>query len=482
MTEFSKFFSPDSLALIGASNDPSKWGFRILNNIIIGGYQGRVYPVNPTQQEILGKKVYKRLADIPEVPDYAVIVVPPPVIVEAVRDCVKKGIKAAVVITAGFAEVGQKGAALQAEMVAEAKRGGLRFIGPNCFGLVSPYHKLYSQMPPVYPPAGPLAVVSQSGNVGLTIARRAMMLNFGVSRMISTGNEADLHAEDFLEFLGTDDKTKIILSYVEGFKEGRKFFNIAKEVSRKKPIIMIKVGETEAGASAARSHTAALSGADTVFDGACRQAGVLRVHNLNDLMNMGYGFLCNPLPRGRRVAISTFGGGWGVLAADACAKLGLDVVRLPEEVLRELDSFMPAWWSRNNPVDLVAGDVSIQPRVIEVLARCDRVDSIIALGVPFPMIARSPLPPTEEERKKRAQDIIGHFVHFFRQIRETSAKYRKPIIVAAEFVFPLAYAHMEREIRCAIAAENSFCYTMPDEAAMVLSAMVRYSEYLQRSR
>ncbi|MBN1375221.1 MAG: CoA-binding protein, partial [Dehalococcoidia bacterium] len=224
MTEFSKFFAPDSVALIGASNDPQKWGFRILNNIINGGYEGRIYPVNPTKEEILGKKVYRSLADIPEVPDFAVIVVPPPVIVEAVRDCVRKGIKAAVVITAGFAEVGKSGEALQAEMVSEAKKGGLRFIGPNCFGLVSPYHKLYSQMPPVYPPAGPLAVVSQSGNIGLTIARRAMMLNFGVSRIVSTGNEADLHAEDFLEFLGTDDKTKVILSYVEGLKEGRKFF------------------------------------------------------------------------------------------------------------------------------------------------------------------------------------------------------------------------------------------------------------------
>lgn len=482
MTEFNKFFSPDSLALIGASTDPSKWGFRILNNIIRGGYEGRVYPVNPTKEEILGKKVYKSVADIPEVPDYAVIVVPPPVIVEAVSDCVKKGIKAAVVITAGFAEVGKSGAELQARMVDVARKGGLRFIGPNCFGLVSPYHKLYSQMPPVYPPPGPLAVVSQSGNIGLTIARRAMMLNFGVSRIVSTGNEADLHAEDFLEFLGTDEKTKVILSYIEGLKDGRRFFNIAREVSRNKPFIMIKVGETEAGASAARSHTAALSGSDNVFDGACRQAGILRVHNLNDLMDLGYGFLCNPLPRGRRVAISTFGGGWGVLAADACAKLGLDVVKLPHNVIKELDSFMPAWWSRNNPVDLVAGDVSIQPRVIDVLASCDQVDSVIALGVPFPMIARAPVPTDEEERQKRKKEIIEHFAQFFRQVRETSARYGKPVIVAAEFVFPVAYAHLEREIKCVIAAENSYCYNMPDEAARVLSNMVRYSEYLEKSR
>jgi acyl-CoA synthetase (NDP forming) len=482
MTEFNKFFAPDSLALIGASNDPRKWGYRILNNIIIGGYQGRVYPINPAREEILGKKVYKNIAEIPEVPDFAVIVVPPPTIVEAVRDCVKKGIKAAVVITAGFAETGERGAALQAEMLSEARKGGLRFIGPNCFGLVSPYHKLYSQMPPVYPPAGSLAVVSQSGNVGLTIARRAMMLNFGISRMISTGNEADLHAEDFIEFLGTDDETKVILSYVEGFTEGKKFFNIAKKVSRNKPLVMIKVGETEAGSSAAHSHTAALSGAENVFQGVCKQAGILRVHNLNDLMNLGYGFLCNPLPRGKRVAISTFGGGWGVLAADACAKLGLQVVKLPEDVLKELDTFMPAWWSRNNPVDLVAGDVAIQPRVIDVLARCDQVDSVIALGVPFPTVSRAPVPSNEEERHRRMQEIIDHYVRIFQQIKDTSTKYDKPVVIAAEFVFPNAYAHLEREVRCAIAVNKSVCYTMPDEAAMVLSSMVKYSEYLERSR
>ena len=481
MTEFNKFFSPESLVLIGASNDPRKWGFRILGNLIMGGYQGRIYPINPARDEILGKKVYKSMADVPESPDLAVIVVPPPSIVEAVRDCVNKGIKAAVVITAGFAEVGERGAALQAEMLAVAKKGGLRLIGPNCFGLVSPYHKLYAQMPPIYPPQGSIAVVSQSGNVGATIARRAMLLNFGISRLVSTGNEADLHAEDFMEFLGTDEKTKVILSYVEGFKNGRRFFEVAKEVSKRKPLVMIKVGETEAGASAARSHTASLSGADHVFEGVCRQAGIVRVHNMNEFMNVGYGFLCNPLPKGRRVAITTLGGGWGVLAADACAKLGLQVVKLSEEVLKELDSFLPGWWSRNNPVDLVAGDADLQIRVIEILARYEQADSVLALGIPFPTIARSPIPATEEERKKMVQAVIDHYIRVFQQIKDISVRYGKPVVMAAEFFLPRGYGYIENEIKAAISASNSVCYTMPDEAAMVLSAMVRYSEYLTRA-
>jgi acyl-CoA synthetase (NDP forming) len=480
MTEFNKFFSPGSVALIGASSDPRKWGFRILGNIVVGGYQGRIYPINPTRDEILGKKVFKSMADIPEVPDLAIIVVPPLSIVEAVQDCITKGIKAAVVITAGFAEIGEKGAALQAEMLKVARGGGLRLIGPNCFGILSPSHKLYAQMPPIYPPAGNIAIVSQSGNVGATTARRAMMLNFGISRLVSTGNEADLHAEDFLEYLGTDDQTKVILSYVEGFKNGRKFFEVAKEVSRHKPIVMVKVGETEAGAAAARSHTASLSGADQVFEGVCRQAGIVRVRNMNELMNLGYGFLCNPLPRGRRVAITTLGGGWGVLAADACAKLGLDVVKLPADVLNELDSFLPNWWSRNNPVDLVAGDADLQTRVIETLARCEATDSVLALGVPFPIVARAPMPATEEERKKRAQEVLDHYVRTFQQIKDISIKYDKPVVIAAELFFTRAFAYLENEIKYAIAANNSVCYTMPDEAAMVLSAMAKYGEYRAR--
>ena len=479
MTEFNKFFAPDSLAFIGASNDPRKWGYRILGNILLGGYQGRVYPINPTKEEILGKKVYKSMADVPETPDLAVIVVPPQAIVEVVKDCINKGITAAVVITAGFAEVGERGAALQAEMVAEAEKGGLRLIGPNCFGLVSPYQKLYAQMPPIYPPAGSMAVVSQSGNVGATIARRAILMNFGISRMISTGNEADLHTEDFIEFLGTDEKTKVILSYVEGFKNGRRFFGVAKEVSKRKPLIMVKVGETEAGASAARSHTSSLSGADNVFESVCKQTGILRVHDLDELMNLGYGFLCNPLPKGKRVAITTLGGGWGVLAADACAKLGLQVVKLSGEVLKELDAFLPDWWSRNNPVDLVAGDSSVQIRVIEILAKYEQADSVIALGVPHPTVWT--IPVTDDEIKKRIQEVTDHYIGVFQQIKDISVRYGKPVIIAAELFFPTAFSHFEREIKSAIAANNSFFYTKPGEAAMVLSNMVKYSEYLKRS-
>jgi len=481
MTEFNRFFAPRSLAFLGASADPKKWGFRIFSNIMMGGFQGKIYPVNPRGGEVLGLKVYSNIEEIPEVPDLAIIVVPPTGMVETIKQCVSKGIKAGVVVTAGFAEVNENGAAVQEEIVRLARQGGLRLIGPNCFGILSPSAKLYAQMPPIFPPDGQIAVVSQSGNVGLTIARRAMSIDFGCSRMISTGNEADLHAEDFLEYLAGDDKTKVILSYIEGFKDGRRFFEVARNTSLKKPIVMIKVGETEAGASAARSHTAALSGSAEVFNGISRQAGIVRANNLQELLNLGYGFLCHPIPRGRRVGIATLGGGWGVLAADACARLGLDVVKLPADVMGELDSFLPGWWSRNNPVDLVAGSADNIIRVVDILARSDATDSVLALGVPFPHLARMVLPTDEDEKKKFFEIIVESYSKSFGEMKAISEKYGKPVIVAAELPTPSGERALDMEILRSISKQNMVCYSMPDEAAMVLNSMVKYGEFL-RSR
>ena len=481
MPDLDKFFSPRSLAFLGASADHGKWGYRVLSNIVSGGFQGKIYPINPKGGAILGIPVFQSVSDVPEVPDLAIIVVPPPSMIDTIRECVNKGVKAGVVITAGFAELGEVGSKLQQEMVELARKGGMSLIGPNCFGILSTPAKLYSQMPRIFPPIGPIGVVSQSGNVGLTISRRAMAIDFGCSRVISTGNEADLHAEDFVQYLASDEQTKVILSYIEGFKDGRRFFEIARQASREKPIVMIKVGETEAGASAAKSHTAALSGSDVIFDAMCRQVGIIRVHNLNELMNVGVGFICNPLPKGRRVGIVTLGGGWGVLAADACAKLGLDVVKLSDEILNELDSFLPAWWSRNNPIDLVAGAMGDEMlRVIEILARWDKTDSIISLGIPVPPIAFAAYPKDEEERKQRVQVVKDAFINAFQRIKEISEKYGKPIITAAEMPLPQGEHSLEQDIIRGVSKLNMHSYTMPDEAAMVLRAMVQYSEYLQR--
>lgn len=481
MTDFNKFFKPSSLVFLGASSDPRKWGWRVLNNILTGGFQGNVYPINPNRDEILNRKVYKCVADVPEVPDLAIILVPPQDIVIAIQECVNKGIKAGVVITAGFAEIGEKGVALQTEMIEIAGKGGMRLIGPNCFGILSPSARLYAQMPPIYPTPGPVAIVSQSGNISSTIARKLIPVNRGISNLISTGNEADLHVEDFIEYLGKDERTRVILSYVEGFKNGRSFFYKAREASRQKPIVMIKVGETEAGAAAAKSHTAALSGSSRVFEGICRQAGIVRVQNIREMINVCHGFLSNPVPKGRRVAIATMGGGWGVMAADSCARLGLDVVKLDDRVLKELDAFLPGWWSRNNPVDLVGGssasDQMIQ--VAEVLAKYDGADSVICLGLPYPMWVMNDGPVTMEYKYEQRKFIINHYREVFKKLRGISKKYSKPVIVAADLLMARRYV-VEQDIMGALVEDGSICYSLPHEAATVAHAMTVYGEFLRR--
>jgi len=474
-------FEPRSIAFLGATNNPFKWGFRIFANIVNGGFQGRLYPINPTKQEILGRKVYKTVGEIPEIPDLAVIVIPPPGVPAVLRECADKGIKAVVVITAGFAEVDREGEKRQQEMADIAHRAGLRFIGPNTDGIVNPYHKLYADMPPVFPYAGPISIVSQSGNIVGTMMRLAIDSGFGCAKCISSGNEADLHAEDYIRYLADDPQTRVILSYVEGFKDGSRFFEAAKEVTRKKPIVMLKTGETPAGAIAAKSHTASLAGMDTVVDAMCQQSGIIRVRHLDELVDAGTAFLCHPLPRGRRVGIVTAGGGWGVLAADACAKLGLDVVQFPPETINELNSFMPAWWSHGNPVDLVAGLFGDGVmRCIEVVLRSPVVDGVIFLGImpalPMEQFSRA---AKLEDRDHLRDAILSAIIKIFDTLKELTDKYNKPIVVGSE---PIAFgADLANKIIRSLADRNCVSYDMPHKAAAAFAYLAKYGEFLNQN-
>jgi len=474
-------FEPRSIAFLGATSNPMKWGFRIFANIVNGGFQGRLYPINPTKQEVLGRKVYKTVGEIPEIPDLAVIVIPPPGVPAVLRECADKGIKAVVIITAGFAEVDRQGEKLQQEMVDIAQRAGVRFIGPNTDGIVNPHHKLYAEMPPIFPYAGPISIVSQSGNIVGTMMRLAIDSGFGCAKCISSGNEADLHAEDYIRYLADDPQTRVILSYVEGFKDGSRFFEVAKEVTRKKPIVMLKTGETPAGAIAAKSHTASLAGMDTVVDAMCQQSGIVRVRHLDELVDAGTAFLCHPLPRGRRVGIVTAGGGWGVLAADACAKLGLDVVQFPPETINELNSFMPAWWSHGNPVDLVAGLFGDGVmRCIEVVLRSPVVDGVIFLGImpalPMEQFSRA---AKLEDRDRMRDAILSAIITVFDKLKELTDKYDKPIVVGSE---PIAFgADLANKIIRALADRNCVSYDMPHKAAAAFAYLAKYGEFLNQN-
>jgi len=478
--KFHALFNARSIAFLGASQDPRKWGFTMLNNVINGGFKGRIYPVNPNEDEILGLKVYKSIADIPEIPDLAVIAVPPMNVLQVVKECVKRGVRAGIVITAGFAELGESGTRLEQELIEVARNGGMVLVGPNCNGIMNPWEKLYIQFPPFFVPPGPIAVIAQSGNVVDSLARQIMLRGFGCSICISSGNEADLHSEDYLEYLAEDPHTKVILSYIEGFKDGKRFFRVAREVSQKKPIVMVKAGRTSAGAKAALSHTASIAGADAVFEAVCKQSGMVRAKSLDDLLNVGIAFLRQPLPKGMRVGIVTAGGGAGVLAADACAELGLEVVSLPKETIKELDSFMPAWWNRNNPVDLVAGgstDTSF--KAVETVLRCPSVDGVIMMSImPALRLERLSVSADEADRQRWANNLVRAVVSVIERFTNLADRYQKPVIVASEQMF--ADAIQETKIIYALGRQNLMCYHMPHQAAVVLSGLASYREYLER--
>jgi acyl-CoA synthetase (NDP forming) len=474
-------FEPRSIVFPGATNNPTKWGFRIFSNIVTNGYQGRIYPVNPTKEEILGIKVYRSVTEVPEVPDLAVIAVPPPSVPQVLQECADKGIKAGIVITAGFAEVDRQGENLQAQIIDIAKRAGMRFIGPNTDGVVNAHHKLYAEMPPIFPYPGPISIVSQSGNIVGTMMRMSIESGFGCSKCISSGNEADLHAEDYVRYLADDPQTRVILSYVEGFKDGSRYFEVAKEATKKKPIVMLKTGETPAGAIAAKSHTASLAGLDTVVDAMCRQAGIVRARHLDELVDAGLAFLCHPLPKGRRVGIVTAGGGWGVLAADACAKNGLDVVKFPSELIDELNTFMPPWWSHGNPVDLVAGIFGEKVlECVEIVLRSPAVDGVIFLGI-------MPALPMEqfrrvtrlEDREHMRDAILAGILSIFDRLKDMTAKYNKPVVVGSE---PIAFgATLGRKIIRSLADRNCVSYDMPHKPATAFAALANYAEYLNQT-
>jgi acyl-CoA synthetase (NDP forming) len=473
-----RLFYPHSVVFVGASNKPDKWGSIILANLINGGFKGLIYPVNPGETEIQGLTSYPSVTLVPGTPDLAVIVVPPGSVPHVIDECVAKGIRAGVVITAGFAEVGDDGHDLQREMVTRARDGGMLLVGPNCNGIMCPPANLYAAMPPVFPPPGQVAIVSQSGNVATSIARRVIKKGFGISCFVSSGNEADLHCEDFFRYLAKDPETRVILSYIEGFRDGKRFLEIAKEVTKKKPIIVLKAGSTSAGAKAAMSYTAALAGSDHAFEGLRRQAGIIRAKNIDDLTNVGVGFIHQPLPRGRQVAVLTAGGGWGVLAADACAKAGLEVPALPEETIAELDAFMPAWWNRGNPVDLVA---ALRPdhlwKASECLLRCSEIHGVILLGI-MPVLPLRPLAPSasEQETENGIQEILRGIRDAFQNLVGLADRYHKPLIVASEF--PTTAVDIESRMSGMLGKIGGVCYLRPEDAATAMAGLATYAEYI----
>lgn len=381
------FFKPKSIAVIGASRTPGKVGYDILKNIIQYGFDGKVYPINPGVSEILGKKTFPTIIDVPENIDLAVVVVPAKNVLEVIEQCGKKKIDSAIIITAGFRESGLEGNKLEQELIRTAEKSGVRFIGPNCLGLIDCHSRVNASFAAGMPEKGNIGFFSQSGALCLAVLDRALPDEIGFSKFISMGNKADITDTDIMLALAEDENTKVIIGYIEGVSDGRKFMEVASQVTRKKPLIILKAGITSSGAKAASSHTGALAGREAAFDAAFKQSGTIRAHTINELFNYAIAFANQPLPRGPNVAIITNSGGPGILAADACDKAGLQLIPLHKEIVDELRTFLPPVASFYNPIDIL-GDSGADryDKAINTVLKDERINGLIVLLTPTAVI------------------------------------------------------------------------------------------------
>lgn len=375
-----KLFDPESVAVIGASNVPGKWGFVIMMNILRGGYRGKIYPVNPNEEHVLGFKTVPSIEEMEGNVDLAVITIPAKDVLSALKSCGKKRVPYAVVISSGFGETGGEGKKFEEEVVKIAHENGIRFVGPNTMGIYSASSSLYAMGSPLKPLRGSVALVSQSGNIGVQIMGMGEVRGVGFSRFVGSGNEADLSITDYLEFLREDSLTKLIALYVEGIKDGERFFKAGLKI--RKPVVVLRSAKTQAGARAALSHTGAHAVPGKITEDIFRQLGFIEVGTIQEFLDVILGFTKAPLPRSRRTAIITMGGGWGVVGSEAADVNGLELPPLPDNVKKKFDKTLPYFWSRGNPVDLVGSlKRAVHFSAIETLAESNAFDAIIAMGM-----------------------------------------------------------------------------------------------------
>jgi acetate---CoA ligase (ADP-forming) len=466
-------FAPGSVALIGASNVPSSWGFNIMQRLTQIGKRV-VYPVNPSHPAIQGVAAYRSIADIAGPVDLAVIAVPAERVPQVMKECGAKRIGAAVVISGGFAEAGADGESLQEEIIQIAQQGGFRFVGPNTMGLANTHAEfsILGFMARVTP--GPVSFAAQSGNMGQRIMQLLMNQGIGIGKFVCTGNEASIRLEDYLDHFSADRETKAIAFYIEGLREARRFLSLARETTRKKPVVVLKSGSTGAAQRAARSHTGALAGSDAVYTAAFKQSGVLRAETEDELADVVSALVRQPLPRGSRVAILTMGGGFGVVSAEACEKEGLTMAMLSDRTLSRLDAMLPARWPHGNPVDLAGLDTMPESLFLDCLSTLiddegvDSVLSLVALHRYTPFKPGGSRMPDTGNPDARAQSL---------QTLSNKAKaLGKPVLSVG--ALPQAFA--DKPPADNPTGESFSVYPSPQRAARVLRQLLWYRKYLGR--
>lgn len=455
-------FRPRSLAVIGASTQVEKWGHRMVVRPLNTGYRGMIYPVNPNSREIAGIRSYPSISSLPAGIDLAVITLPAAMVPEALGECLRHGIRGAVVISAGFAEANQEGEKLQQELARLAKAAGVPLVGPNCMGLWSSLVNLNLAFEEA-PNPGAIAFISQSGTLGNYLMLLAKGKGYGFNGFISSGNQALLEVSDYLEYFGRDEGTRAIILYIEGLQDARRFREIARKVVQKKPVLVYKAGRFAVGARAALSHTASLAGNDAVFEALCKQTGLIRCYDPLHTFDMAVALSSQPLPRGNRVAIISGGGGYCVTMAEAAASYGLDVPQLDpadsEKIKKLLYPFAPQPW---NPIDAAA---DVRPmtyaRALDILLGLDYIDGILMM-IPFMFSFQLRSTASVRELMDATEIICG-----------LPAKYRKPMMgntIPSVAVGPALELFKKAGIPF---------FATQDESARAMHGLVRYYQFLK---
>ena len=381
------FFDAKGVAILGASTNPKKLSYGILENLVSYGYKGEVYPVNPNATEILGRKAYASIADVPDPVELAVVVLPVTVIMETMREIGERGIKAVVIITGGFRELGEEGAKVELAVKELARSYGMRVVGPNCVGTIDVRTGLDSTFIKGLPQAGPIAFISQSGAICGGVIDLIINSKIGFSHFASLGNEMDVTETDMLEYFAEDENVNVIAMYVEGIQDGPRFMEVARQVSRKKPIVFLKAGKNDAGAKAVSSHTGSLAGSYAAYQAALAQAGVVEVETISQLFNVAWALGTQPLPAGKRVAITTNAGGAAALAADSLAFNGFELAKVSPEIQQKLRTKLNPSAQVSNPVDML-GSVSPEDYIWSLgnLDADESVDVLLPILVPQSLV------------------------------------------------------------------------------------------------
>lgn len=450
------FFCPDSVAVIGAAREEEKVGHIILDNIINSGYKGKLFPVNPKADEIHGIKCYPSVLNVPGDIDLAIIVIPAQFVLQVLEECSKKNTKWSIIISAGFKETGIEGARRERQLIEKAKDYGIRILGPNCLGIIDTECPINATFSPNMPPMGKIGFISQSGALGTSILDWAKTNKIGFSKFVSLGNKADISENDLFDDWENEKDTEVITAYLEGVKYGREFIRISSKVSKKKPIIVIKSGNTDAGARAVSSHTGTLAGSAKAYEAAFKQAGIIRANTIRDLFNYATAFSYQPLPKGKKVAIITNAGGPGIMATDECEKSDILLASLEKETIDGLKEFLPEAANFYNPIDILGDALADRyKKTLEVVVKDSNVDAVVVLLSPQAM--------TQPYRTARA--IV--------EVMENSGK---SITVLTSF---MGGSEVEKAVKF-LAEKNIPNFDIPEEAIDTLKVMMEHTDWKSR--